>query len=56
MNGHIYTTMHDLFLTLPHVTVLNVLLQAYNEQVDDQLSSADTENYSDMPDLVTDTE
>jgi hypothetical protein len=48
--------MHDLFLTLPHVTMLNVLLQAYYEQVDDQLSSADTENYSDMPDLDSDTE
>ena len=48
--------MHDLLLTLPFDTAFNFWQQAQIEAFNDQLSSADTEDFSDMPDLIEDTE
>ncbi len=56
MNGHILAHIHDHLLTLPFDTAFNVWQQAQMETFNDQLSSADTEDFSDMPDLIEDTE
>ncbi len=56
MNGYMLAHMHDLFLTLPFDAAFNVWQQAQMEALNDQLSSADTEDFSDMPDLIEDTE
>ena len=56
MNGHMLAHMHDLLLTLPFDAAFNVWQQAQMEAFNDHLSSADTEDFSDMPDLIEDTE
>ena len=49
-------TMHEIMQMLPDVTVLYFWQNAYNQANDDRMSSADTEEYMDMPDLVDDIE
>ena len=56
MNGYVHMTMHEIMQMLPDVTVLYFWQHAYNQANDDRMSSADTEEYMDMPDLVDDIE
>ena len=43
---------HDMLFIVQYNPQFYVLQQAFTNELNDQLSAADTEDYSDIPDLV----
>ncbi len=52
MDSHIHTPITEMLLIMQINPQFHVFQQAYTNELNDQLSSADTEDYSDLPDLV----
>ncbi len=52
MDPHVHTHIAEILFVVQYNPQLFVFQQAYTDAFDDQLSAADTEDYSDVPDLV----
>jgi hypothetical protein len=51
MDPHVHTPIAEMLFILQDNIQFNVLHQVYTDAFNDQLSAADTEDYSDLPDL-----
>ncbi len=52
MDPHVHTPIAEILYVVQYNPQLFVFQQAYTDAFNDQLSAADTEDYSDLPDLV----
>ena len=52
MDPHIHTPIAEILYVVQYNPQFFVFQQAYTDAFNDQLSAADTEDYSDVPDLV----
>ncbi len=52
MDQHIHTSITEMLFIIQINPQFYVFQQAYTNELNDQLSAADTEDYSDLPDLV----
>ena len=52
MDPHIHTPLAEMLYIMQLNPQFYVFQQAYTNELNDQLSAADTEDYSDLPDLV----
>ncbi len=52
MDPHIHIFIHEMFYVMQYNAHFYVDQQMYTDAFNDQLSNADTEDYSDLPELV----
>jgi hypothetical protein len=52
MDPHVHTPIAEMLFVVQYNPQFFVLQQAYTDASDDQLSAANTEDYSDLPELV----
>jgi hypothetical protein len=52
MDPHVHTPIAEILYVVQYNPQFFVFQQAYTDAFNDQLSAADTEDYSDLPDLV----
>ncbi len=52
MDPHVHTPIAEIYYVVQYNPQFFVFQQAYTDAFNDQLSAADTEDYSDLPDLV----
>ena len=52
MDQHIHMHIAEMMFIVQYNPQFYIVQQAYTDELNDQLSAADTEDYADMPDLV----